>query len=121
MDFGNSEARGWQDVPESLAGVWRRIFDESMSGLDLDDPCPVCGALELHRWFYLEHERPSEEIGRRWRGSGSQWQWCSNCRSYEHSSGLVPTWWQRDLTVDVDLLRHDPQPLEDARREREQA
>lgn len=119
MASANSETHGWHDVPEPLVGAWRHIFDQSTSGLDLDEPCPVCGTLELHRWFHLEREQPREEMGRRWRGSGSQWQWCSNCRSYEHSSGLVPNWWESDLVVDVHLLRHDPQPLEEARLEHE--
>ena len=121
MASAKTATHGWQDVPDSLVGAWRRLFEQSTSGLDLDEPCPVCGNRELHRWFYLEGEQPSESMGRRWQGSGSQWQWCSNCRSYEHSSGLVPDWWRSDLVVDVRLLRHDPQPLEDARRERERS
>lgn len=113
----DAESGGWQDVPEPFADAWRRIFDQSRAGLDLDEPCPVCGAAELHRWFHLDQKQPTEALGRRWRGSGSQWQWCSSCRSYEHSSGLVPDWWQSELVVDVGRLRHDPQPLEEARRE----
>jgi hypothetical protein len=106
---------GWRDVPDVIVPAWRGIFVQSTSGLDLDDPCPVCGAYDLHRWFYLENGEPGQSTQRNWQGPGSQWQWCSNCRSYEHSSGLVPDWWRTELVVDPHLLRHDPGPIEEAR------
>lgn len=107
----------WNDVPEAILPTWRRIFAQSTSGLDVIDPCPVCRAHDLHRWFYLDNAAdlrgPTQDD---WQGRGSQWQWCNNCRSYEHSSGLVPGWWQSGLIVDAELLRHDPGPVEQARR-----
>ena len=62
MASANSETHSWQDVPERFVGTWRHIFDQSTSGLDLDEPCLVCGTLELHRWF-----RSSVTIHRRWK------------------------------------------------------
>jgi hypothetical protein len=66
---------GWRDVPVRLLGEWRDLFDRSREGLDLAATCPNCGTNELHRWFALHREQPTEAFGRSWRGEGSQWQW----------------------------------------------
>lgn len=89
MDSASSV--GWHDVSEGLPTAWRAIFAASTEGEDLSAECPVCGHATLHRWFHL-HRRSVIADGN-WLGRGSQWQWCSSCHSYEHSSGLVPTWW----------------------------
>jgi hypothetical protein len=104
----------WHDVPDAVVRDWRNIFDHSTDLLDVAGACPVCGAHELHRWFQLARSRPRSHMGREWVGTGGQWQWCSHCRSYEHSRGLVPIWWEDSLNVDEAQLRHDPGPLEAA-------
>lgn len=110
----------WGDVPGALVDEWRALFEDSREGLDLAAECPNCGAEELHRWFDLNREEPSEAQGESWLGRGGQWQWCSRCHIYEHSSGLVPTWWcEQVLAVDPELLRDDPGPIEEARVEAE--
>lgn len=105
----------WKDVPDDAMARWRAIFDASTEGLDLSAPCPVCGSHSLHRWFHMHTARPSVQHGRRWAGSGSEWQWCSACGAYQHMSGLVPQWWQPKLVVPEVDLRHDPGPIETAR------
>ncbi len=111
----DSQNEGWKDVPSVAVGRWRELFDLSREGLNLSAACPVCGATRLHRWFDLNRAEPSWEFGRTWIGRGSQWQWCSSCRSYEHTSGLVPDWWFSDLPVSPESLRHDPGPVEEVR------
>ncbi len=115
MASGDAESMPWHDVPLNIASLWRAIFAASTEGLDLQAPCPVCGNRELHRWFWLARPRHTVEAGRVWLGRGTQWQWCSNCHSYEHTSGLVPDWWRSTLVLPESALRHDPGPLEEAR------
>lgn len=105
----------WNDVPLSAVAAWRRLFDVSEEGIDLSAPCPLCGEKALHRWFWLSRPGLTVESNRTWQGKGSQWQWCSACHSYEHSSGLVPEWWRPSLVVADADLKHDPGPIEDAR------
>lgn len=108
MDSGKGAS--WQDVPEVFRATWRTIFEASVEGEDLRGACPVCGRTTLHRWFDLH--RASAALGDEWQGRGSQWQWCSSCHSYEHSSGLVPSWWVAPRSIEGLQLRHDPGPLE---------
>jgi hypothetical protein len=115
MGSGEVEATPWRDVPNDKEAQWRGLFDVSMEGVDLSSACPVCGGRALHRWFNLHRSRPTVEFGRKWVGPGSQWQWCSNCRSYEHTRALVPDWWKSDLVVPEAELHHDPGPIESAR------
>jgi hypothetical protein len=102
----------WHDVPEEKVRVWREAFDASTEGTDLRASCPVCGEQTLHRWFYLHRVQLSVSDGRAWQGRGSQWQWCSSCRSYEHSSGLVPDWWIPTFEIPLEVLKHDPDAIE---------
>lgn len=104
----------WKSVPTHRQDTWRMIFGRSTSGLDLVEPCPVCGATRLHRWFDRHKTDVSNALGPNWAGWGSEWQWCSQCRSYEHSSGLVPRWWQPNVALDSAQFRHDPGPIDDA-------
>jgi hypothetical protein len=103
---------GWQDVAAEQVKSWRQTFDASAEGIDLTAACPVCKARSLHRWFNVHRARASVSDGRAWQGSGSQWQWCSSCRSYEHASGLVPDWWSAPFEIPLESLRHDPEEIE---------
>jgi hypothetical protein len=115
MAFDEIEPGRWRDVPVEKLPAWQALFDSSTEGLEVSEACPVCGSLSLHRWFNLHKSCPTVEFGRSWVGGGSQWQWCSNCRSYEHSNGLVPDWWNSGLAVPEADLRSDPEPIESAR------
>lgn len=108
-------ATRWHDVPPEYCIAWSETFNASQEGLNLAAQCPVCGIRVLHRWFYAW--KPDERTiqGHRFVASGSQWQWCSHCRSFEHSSGLVPAWWSCDLVVDVTKLTAYPDAIEEAR------
>lgn len=105
----------WVDVPELTLLTWRAIFYRSTEGEDLSAPCPVCGQASLHRWFDL-HRPSTKYLNDGWQGAGSQWQWCTNCHSYEHTSGLVPIWWAPTRQVPPAVLGHDPDAIEKLRR-----
>ncbi len=104
----------WRDVPQDKVALWRAIFSASSEGTNVTATCPICGTASLHRYFHLHRAKPTVEGGRKWAGSGSQWQWCSSCLSYEHSSGLVPEWWTQEFDVPESDLMHDPGPIEAA-------
>lgn len=110
-----SRASVWRDVPSGHAHTWRSIFDGSLEGVDLQASCPVCLTAALHRWFHLHRPSPTTSSRRDWQGKGSQWQWCSSCHSYEHSSGLVPDWWHPTFKVAPEDLHHDPEAIETQR------
>ncbi len=113
--MGCAEGLGWHDVPTETSLQWRTIFDRSAEGINVTGECPICGASALHRYFNLHRSDPSTSDSSRWAGPGSQWQWCSNCRAYEHGSGLVPDWWEAPFTVPERELAHDPGSIEAAR------
>jgi hypothetical protein len=105
----------WHDVPIGVITPWTTIFTLSREGVNLSALCPVCGAPSLHRWFQLHRPRrvkPSDA----WLSRGSEWEWCSTCHSYLHTSGRVPSWWEAPFELNDDSLRHDPDPIEEARR-----
>jgi hypothetical protein len=102
----------WHDVPLEQLPNWSRVFDVSDEGLDLSVSCPVWGATQLHRWFEVYRPGRTSHLEKMYQGSGAQWQWCSCCHSYEHSSGLVPGWWRSPFSIEIELLRHDPGPIE---------
>lgn len=112
----SAEHFAWHDVLEDALPQWRALFDASTEGEDLSERCPVCGQGALHRWFESSPrivtaggiERPAR---------GSQWQWCSECGSYEHTTSLVPSWWMAPRALKGVELRHDPGPIEAARRQ----
>jgi hypothetical protein len=106
----------WNDLPDEALRRWREMFSQSRDGLDVLGECPVCSHETLHRWFHIHRAEPTEAHGASWAGVGSQWQWCTDCRAYQHSSGLVPEWWNdAELRVDPESLMHDPGPIERAR------
>lgn len=103
---------GWHDIPEEQYTRWRDIFSASTEGARLAAQCPVCGARTLYRWFNLHRPMRIEEFGRTWSGKGGEWEWCRTCRSYQHTSGLVPDWWHPAVTVTPGSLMHDPGPID---------
>lgn len=93
----------WSGVPEQLYAQWRDAFRVRSHGVDLDIPCPSCGASTLHRYFQRSGAR------------GALWEWCSSCRVYEHFSAVVPEWWSSDLDLTGLTLTAEPEALEMAR------
>ena len=106
-------------MPEAVRERWSEIFEQSRDGLDVKGACPACLREDLHRWFDASDLEPDQSFGDEFAGRGGQWQWCAGCRSYEHMSGLVPTWWLGSdgsgLHVDPEELMHDPDAIERAR------
>ena len=86
----------------------------STEGEDLAEPCPVCGHIALHRWFEASPRIPRPDGVER-PERGSQWQWCSECRCYEHIPGVVTPWLVAPRPRGEAQRRHDPAPLEVAR------
>jgi hypothetical protein len=107
--------REWKGVPLELSAAWQKVFSASQDGIDVDGLCPVCGSPTLHHWF--DKPRPFAAGRERdgFRGSGSLWEWCSSCFSYEHCSALVPSWWCDVFAIDGAALRHHPDTIESAR------
>ena len=107
-----NDCHGWHDVPERVLPVWTKLFEESREGVDVNCGCPVCGARDLHRWYYRGEPVNVISRGRKYLARGAEWQWCSNCRSYAHYSALVPDWWTSSVEVPLSRLVHDPEPIE---------
>ena len=108
----------WKQITPEISEVWQKAFDFSKKGMDVDNPCPVCGKFDLHRW-YLTGEPLSKIIeGNRFIAQGELWEWCSSCGTFQHYSGMVPDWWTCDLDVDLKELVFTPDAIEEARRKR---
>ncbi|MFZ6679676.1 hypothetical protein [Undibacterium sp. Tian12W] len=107
----------WKGVPLEHSKKWQDIFQLSppSEGMHLAAACPVCGANSLFRYFALGRAEPREIQGIKVKGSGSYWEWCSRCRSFEHMSVWVPEWWQVDpLKIDHEKLTARPDLLDAA-------
>jgi len=105
----------WHSVPPQYGQAWNKAFGSSREGLNLEVPCPVCGAQALHHWYWVGRQEEKTINGHRYVARGSEWQWCSHCHSFQHFSGLVPDWWACDLDVDTTKLTPYPDAIEEAR------
>ena len=90
------------------------MFGASTDGVDVEGPCPICGARRLHRFYQSGRALRRESGGERFVAHGACWEWCSSCRTFEHYSALVPEWWRSDLTVNESELTALPDALESA-------
>lgn len=104
----------WTSIPEAARERWRQTFSIPGTGVDLNDPCPVCGERQLHRYYQVGPRLPVTAPLSQFVARGALWEWCSNCRSYEHATALVPGWWQPDIVVDEGALTALPDALEAA-------
>jgi hypothetical protein len=111
----------WTSIPEAALDRWRHAFSTPSAGVDVEALCPICGERQLHRYYQVGARLPAAASGSSFVARGALWEWCSNCRTYEHASALVPTWWQGDLSVDVGALTALPDALESALQQRLQA
>ena len=107
-------ARNWSSVPDDKRSRWYEIFGRSRNGSDVEGECPVCGERQLHRYYQVGRPVAREVGGEKFVAHGGLWEWCSACRSFEHSSALVPAWWKPDLRVDESRLTAIPDVLEAA-------
>lgn len=112
----------WQEVPYEFKDKWKLIFDSNKDGKDLLNSCPICNAKTMHRYFQI-NKKIDKIIGDiKYIADGDEWQWCSNCRHYEHMSSLVPYWWKNDLVIDgskltaipevIEMAYHDPEKVQ---------
>lgn len=86
-----------------------KLFDlyESVLSRDLNEfpcRCPVCNEKSAHVYF---HRYKNTE------NKGGLWIWCSECRSYVHSSGQAPDWWYNCNDIEFSCLTSEPDYLED--------
>lgn len=89
----------WVGVPLDKAQAWRLAFFAPAVGPLVAGSCPVCGAEGLR--VYYDEGRPDRRVieGVRYVAKGALWQWCTACRSFEHSQALIPETWQRPPLV----------------------
>lgn len=107
----------WKGVPSEHWKNWQDVFQSSPpdEGMRLAAACPICGARSLFRYYALGKVSPCEIRGAKVKGTGSYWEWCSNCRSFEHMSVWVPEWWQvAPLKIDHAQLTALPDLLDAA-------
>lgn len=112
-----NERERWKGADAESYSAWRRTFNASFTGPDVQGPCPVCGSETLHRWYAQDDSNEKVLLGERFKGRGRLWEWCSTCRTFEHfRDGYVPEWWVEPYGVERDRLRYDPEPIEEARK-----
>lgn len=102
----------WEGIPIEYIGKWNTIFDNSREGPDLSARCPVCHNKELHRYYQMSRVLNSFGSEGRKISRGSEWQWCSYCRIYEHLEVMVPDWWTPYLEIDGNKLTATPEILD---------
>ena len=91
---------------------WRNIFDNNKEGSNLSVCCPVCRNKELHRYYQIGKMVKLSKSEEKYISKGSEWQWCSYCRIYEHAEVQVPDWWIPDLEIDGNKLTAIPEILD---------
>lgn len=109
----------WRGVPLEHLAEWQRIFRMEIAALKLSSPCPICGQVELYRYYdrdpeYIVYEEYREINGIMYRGRSGLWEWCHSCRHYEHMSAMAPEMWRHTLPVDKSELRHHPDAIDSA-------
>jgi hypothetical protein len=104
----------WTSVPEQLAARWAESFAVPSDGSQVAGNCPVCGAEGLHRYYCTGQPIDAHHWQGRYIAKGALWEWCSSCRTFEHASALVPSWWRSDISIAAELLTATPDALEDA-------
>jgi hypothetical protein len=119
METARKQLSAWQGVPAEHVDAWQAVFFASKEGEDLSARCPVCSCATLHRYYQVGEPVELTVRGQRFKARGACWEWCSTCGSYEHSSVLVPEWWQPStLEIDEAQLTAEPSELERAVRHR---
>lgn len=101
----------WKGVPAEKNSEWRDIFNNCQDVLKISVCCPICNQKELYRFYHIEKKERKTISNISFIGSGSLWEWCRNCKHYEHMSVYVPEWWTCDIKIDESKLRHDPDYL----------
>ena len=102
----------WKSVPEKYVGKWNSIFSKSREGPNLSANCPICQNKGLHRFYQVGKKIKLSVDSELCIAKGSEWQWCSYCRSFEHGEVLVPSWWSSELKIDGNKLTAIPEILD---------
>lgn len=90
----------WKSVPEKYIEKWNSVFSKSREGPNLSANCPICQNKGLHRFYQVGKKLKLSVDSELYIAKGSEWQWCSYCRSFEHGEVLVPSWWASELKID---------------------
>jgi len=104
----------WTGVPQEKLTEWTEIFINNKEGINLSDKCPICGSINLHKYYQLGRRVEKVINGNKFIGHGGLWQWCSSCYHYEHLSAFVPEWWHDTLEINEEFLTAEPEILEKA-------
>ena len=102
----------WEGVPAEYTERWRRIFDNNKEGPDISICCPICHNKGLHRYYQTGKRMKSPADSEQYSVRGSEWQWCSYCRTFEHAEVKVPDWWIPSLEIDGNKLTAIPEILD---------
>ena len=102
----------WKNVPEKYIEKWNSIFLRSREGPNLSANCPICHNKGLHRFYQVGKRLKLSVDSEQYIAKGSEWQWCSHCRSFEHGEVLVPSWWVSELKIDGTKLTAIPEILD---------
>lgn len=86
----------------ALNTVVTEIWENPLATLPRPCPCCATGVASLHLFFCRYNVS----------GRGGGWIWCSACRTYEHWSGQVPSWWENLAGIELPDLMHSPTVLE---------
>lgn len=105
----------WRGLPEAEWGRWANAFASDRSSVKVAASCPVCGEEGLRRYYGKPTDEPKLVCGVNYRGRGAVWEWCIECRTYEHASGLVPkVWVAPEIDVQEYYLKPSPVGLAEA-------
>ena len=98
----------WRGVPEKFQAEWEKKFASDPYSWILESICPVCGTQSLKRYYHLDKHGESYFGKVKYIGRGSLWEWCSNCKSYEHMSVAIPAEWNYPIIIKPECIMHDP-------------
>ncbi|MDE5983734.1 MAG: ribosomal protein S18-alanine N-acetyltransferase [Eubacterium sp.] len=85
-----------------------KLFDlyDGIIGRDLKKfpcICPLCNRESVHFYFHRFKNIDNKS---------GLWIWCSECKSYIHSFGQVPDWWNNCNEIEFSSLTSEPNYLE---------
>ncbi|MBP1967572.1 hypothetical protein [Paenibacillus aceris] len=92
----------WKDSADTIEAIFDCIMERKAGGVPLI--CPVCEKEHAHYYFHKWNEKSN---------SGGMWIWCSNCKSFSHSTVKVPEWWKNCNEIAIEKLNSIPDYLEE--------
>lgn len=101
------------DVPNDKISEWRNIFSIENNLINLNLKCPICGLKNLKKYYHIYKIEELIISGKKFRGKGDLWTWCTNCLVYEHFSCAIPYEWKfENLVTDNSCLIPYPEGID---------